>query len=374
MASILTPSGRGAVATVHVEGVDAAALTDEFFHPAGPRKLLSADTGRLVYGRWGSQSGEEVVACRRAADAVEIHCHGGNVAAQAIADDLQSRGANIVDWRTWVKGSERDPLAAAARAALAEAPSARTAAILLDQYQGALRRAMDRVIAALRAGELPTAAKMIDELLRYRPVGLHLTEPFRVVLAGRTNVGKSSLINRLVGYRRAIVFDAPGTTRDVVTAHTCLDGWPVELSDTAGLRAGGDPLEDEGIRRAEFLLPTADLILLVFDASNRWTDHDEALVRRYPLALIVHNKRDLCPELISGRPAGSYTSATTGEGLDELIAAVASRLVPDPPHPGDAVPFARDHFEALTNALAAVTRGDGAAALASLSGFRAPAR
>ena len=81
--------------------------------------------------------------------------------------------------------------------------------------------------------------------------GRHLLTPFDVVLAGPANVGKSSLINALVGYNRAIVYDAPGTTRDVITAETAIDGWPVTLSDTAGLRDSDDPLEMAGVQTAQ---------------------------------------------------------------------------------------------------------------------------
>ena len=87
-----------------------------------------------------------------------------------------------------------------------------------------------------RAADLQAAAARIREWLAWEDFGLHLTRPWNVVLAGRPNVGKSSLINALLGYTRSIVFDQPGTTRDVVTAATAIDGWPIELSDTAGLR------------------------------------------------------------------------------------------------------------------------------------------
>src|SRR6185503_7750192 len=106
-------------------------------------------------------------------------------------------------------------------------------------------------------------------LLALAEVGLHLTTPWRVVFAGPPNVGKSSLVNALLGYPRAIVYDQPGTTRDVLTASTAFDGWPFELRDTAGLRDGIslDSVEVEGVARARAQIATADLVVFVHDRS-----------------------------------------------------------------------------------------------------------
>src|SRR5262249_42285045 len=137
------------------------------------------------------------------------------------------------------------------------------------------------------------AEELIGQLLNRAPLGAHLTQPWRVVIAGPPNVGKSSLINAILGYERAIVFDQPGTTRDVVTAATALDGWPVELADTAGLPAGVDPLDRAGIERETAQADEADCLLLVFDASQPWTHEHELLIERWPSAIVVHNKHDL---------------------------------------------------------------------------------
>jgi tRNA modification GTPase len=96
-----------------------------------------------------------------------------------------------------------------------------------------------------------------------------------VVIAGPPNVGKSSLINALLGYQRAIVFDQPGTTRDVLTATTAIDGWPVELADTAGIREGDDAIETEGVARALAEIRAADLVVEVWDASQETGDRGQ---------------------------------------------------------------------------------------------------
>ena len=124
-----------------------------------------------------------------------------------------------------------------------------------------------------------------------------------MVLAGRTNVGKSSLLNALAGHGRAIVHHVPGTTRDAVTVATAIDGWPVELCDTAGLRPPDDAVERAGIELARERLAEADLVVLVADRSRPWSAEDQALRDQWPGAVLVHNKCDL-PASAGERPAG----------------------------------------------------------------------
>jgi tRNA modification GTPase len=203
-------------------------------------------------------------------------------------------------------------------------------------------------------------------LLARATVGLHLTTPFRVVLAGRPNVGKSSLINALVGYERAIVFDQPGTTRDVVTAATAIDGWPVELADTAGLGESRDAIELAGMELARGRLAAADAIVLVFDKSLAWSAEDDALAAAWPDALIVHNKCDLPLARGPERPAGIDTSTVTRLGIDRLLERVASTLVPVAPPPGAAMPFTREQVDRLRAALEATHRGNASSAMEAL--------
>jgi len=188
--------------------------------------------------------------------------------------------------------------------------------------------------------------KLIDELLQRADLGLHLKKPWRVVIGGRPNVGKSSLMNALVGYERVIIHPASGTTRDAVAVTTAMDGWPVELCDTAGLRSSGDPLEVAAVERANRQLGEADLVVLVFDESQPWSEADDALLRAWPEALVVHNKSDLAPGG-GRRPPGTATSALRGEGIETLTAEIVRRLVPQPLPPGAAVPFTEDQIERL---------------------------
>ena len=238
----LTPPGRGAIATLPI-----GARRDRGGAVAVPRPQRPAagrlPPDRLAVGRFGGDRGEEVVVRRRADDAVELHCHGGLAAVAMIEEALVAAGCQSVAWRDWAAGRHADPIARRRLSALADARTQRTAAILLDQYHGALSRAMDEIRQAIDRGRHDAARQQIDALLARADLGRHLVQPWRVVLAGRVNVGKSSLINALAGYGRSIVHPSPGTTRDAVTVTTAIDGWPVELCDTAGLRSGGDAVE-----------------------------------------------------------------------------------------------------------------------------------
>ncbi len=146
----------------------------------------------------------------------------------------------------------------------------------------------------------------------------------RVALVGRPNVGKSSLLNRLSRRERAIVTELPGTTRDLLESEIVLDGVPITLLDTAGIRATQDVVEQMGIARSEQALATADLVLLIIDGSIGWTPADAALLARIPAGvprLIVANKADLQQGLCQ-EPAEVSVSALHGDGEEQLIQAL----------------------------------------------------
>jgi tRNA modification GTPase len=333
----LTPPGRGAIAVLLVEGPGAlAAVAAECRDPSGAPLAVIAEPGpRLV--RFGPEPAEEVVLLAQGEDRVELNCHGGTAVIDRILDRLAVRGCPAIAWRDWARIAQPDPIAAAALEALAAAPTFRAAAILLDQYRGALRRALLEVDAGFAAGRIDEARGKLQVLARRAGLGRHLVRPWCVVLAGPPNAGKSTLVNALLGYRRALVHPTPGTTRDLVTAVTAIDGWPVELVDTAGLADAEHPLERAGIAMAEQAIATADLVLLVLDPSRAVDATDQAILARWPNALVIRNKSDLPPA--GPHPTGLEISALAGQGLDELLAAISRRLVPDVPEPGAAVPF-----------------------------------
>jgi tRNA modification GTPase len=373
--AILTPAGRGAVAVVAIEGSQALQYTELFFQPHRGGRLSDCELQQIVYGRWGEEPAEDVVACRRSQIQIEVHCHGGAAAVRRIMDDLTAAGATEATWSQLIACHERNSIQAAARTALAHAPTLRVASILLDQYHGALAKQIKSIVELLDQfiSNSPSssieiarrAALSLSKLLVRAPLGLHLTQPWRVVIAGPPNVGKSSLINVLLGFQRAIVFDLPGTTRDVVTGVTALNGWPIELSDTAGLRSSDEPLESAGIQLAMAQVAASDCLVLVFDVSQPWTAANQDFVDRWPSAIVVHNKSDLgAPD--EAAPPGLRLSALTGEGVEWLTATVLSRLITVELTPGEAVPFTDEQIMTLQAAENALGKGDFIGARSSL--------
>jgi len=354
----LTPPGRGAVASLCVAGPMASAHVDRLFHSSSGRPLRHRAERRIALGRWlDAEQGEQLVVCRRSDEKIEMHCHGGEAAVAAIQQSLLQVGCRQLPWQDWVALQAPDSIRAEAAIALAGALTEATAAILLDQYEGALSRELAELGDCLAAGESGAARERVARLLRSAPLGLHLTRRWQVVLAGQPNVGKSSLLNRLLGFERAIVFDQPGTTRDAVSGFTAIGRWPVELSDTAGLRQASGDIETEGVRRATQRLAEADLALLVFDSTQTWSAADEELCRLRPDGLIVHNKSDL-PQAQDNRPAGICVSATTGAGLTDLVERIARRLAPTVPTPGSPIPFTLRQIEALQAVKQSLAGGD----------------
>ena len=349
--AVLTGEGLGAVAVVRVWGVGAVACVDSAFRPHRGKSLAETPPGRPRVGRLGEGTGDEVVALIVSGDQVEVHCHGGLAAIETVVSAIGGAGAIRVPGRDWVRASAPSRTRAEAMLDLPRASSLRAASHLLDQAGGAL----DRALGAIR-DDPGSALAGIESLLAMAPVGTRLVEGWRVVLAGRPNVGKSRLLNALLGYDRAIVDPSPGTTRDVVGARTAFDGWPVELSDTAGLRDSSDPIEAAGVARALESQRAADLVVLVLDRSRPLVDEDRALMAAHPSALIVANKADM-PGVWEGVGL-VVVSAERGDGILDLATEIGHQLVPTPPLPGSALPFRGRHVRRLGLIAEAIRRGD----------------
>lgn len=352
-ASVLTAEGRGAVAVVRVWGAGAIPLADRVFRPTGKRPLSRSTMGRLRVGRVGAGAGDEVVAVvvDGKPPEAEIQCHGGSAAVALVLGALIEGGARVRPPRAWARHSLGSSTRADAEVALASAPTARVAKILLDQAVGALDAELG--VISKDGPDL----NQLEALIGRGRVGLRLVEGWRIVLAGRPNVGKSRLMNALAGYDRAIVDPSPGTTRDVVTAPSAFDGWPVELADTAGLRDASDPIEAEGIALARAHQRRADLVVVVLDRSEPLGEPDRIVLLDHPDALVVANKSDLAAAWDESEVGALPISAEVGAGLDRLSAAIASRLVPDPPPSGSAVPFLPAHARRLAAIRAAIEEG-----------------
>jgi tRNA modification GTPase len=354
--TVLTPDGRGAIGVVQIWGGNAVGVADSVFRPARGDRLAAIPPGRLRLGRIGRGVGDEVVAVRLETEppSVEIQCHGGTRAVTMVIEALQDAGARLAGPERWCEQQARSPIQAAALADLACASTLRTAEILLEQSQGALDRELAELILEIFE-HTDSAPARLDRLIQRGQVGLRLLSGWRVVIVGRPNVGKSRLLNALAGYERAIVDPTPGTTRDVVSVQTALDGWPVTLIDTAGVRTTDDAIETLGIERALREKEAAELVLKVLDRSEPLQSLDRELVASSGQSLLVINKSDLPavwgPEAL-GVPSDSFVSVSSqeGSGIDGLIARMSARIVSDPPEPGVGVPFRLNHLEHLMRA------------------------
>lgn len=357
--AILTPAGQGAIATFGLHGPEAWTVARNLFRPRNPRAFDAEPvTGQFWLGQFGTEMVDEVVlTCKQMApvSSVEIHCHGGREMLRMMSDLLVNQGLKPSTWQEFLQQTTPNRLASEAAIALAQATTHRTAAILLDQFHGSLTKAVEKILQALEETAPDRARDLLKNLTRWIPLGLHLTQPWRVVIAGPPNVGKSSLVNAIAGFQRSIVSPIPGTTRDIVTTQLALNGWPIQLFDTAGLRNETGALEAEGIGLARASIAQADLLLWMMDSSNvpvfppMESDHFR----------IVINKIDLPPAWNLDEVQGAMRiSVQTGAGLPELIEQVGKWLVREGPPAGAAIPFTRFQANSLIEAERKLVQGD----------------
>ena len=343
-----TPS---AIAVIELIGPQAAEWLARHWTPAHRSDTIRIDAIRYGILRLQTQAGElpgnapvgeSVVVCRTAEDRYEVHCHGGHAASQAILNCLLDEGIQIQSAIESFAQTQTDPIDTEATLELLKAKTLRTARILMDQKRGALRDALNQIDRALERADLPEARRLAEELKSWNSVGKHLTSPFDVLLCGPPNVGKSSLLNRILGYRRAIVHDQAGTTRDLLVEETSIEGWPVRIQDSAGIRTSGDLTEQLGVQRAIQASSSADLQLILVDPAEGWTGAHQGLLDCKPQkSMLVLTKADLRlprPNSLPACPSLSV-SAQTGEGIDDLLKAIARGLVPVEPSENQAVLF-----------------------------------
>lgn len=353
----LTGPGRSAIATIRVQGdLAALELPTPLFRPAGGRCVIEFVIDVLYFGVWGDP-GEDVVVCRTGADSLEMTCHGGVAAVARILEDLAGRGFVCEESRGQVAGERASSDSEAQRrldssaglclplAALQRARTQRTAEILLVQTSGV----WDRFVERLDRSQRDESARLIDEALSWAEFGRHLIEPWNVVLCGRPNVGKSSLMNSLAGYTRSIVSEQAGTTRDRVTLETAIDGWPVRITDTAGIRETQDAIEREGVAQTFDALDAADLVVIVLDQSEPLTPEDLRLLERTARRrIVVAHKVDLPPAPQDRWPEDTLeVSSVNGAGINDLLKAIAQLLVPRLPDAGQPVPVTSPQVDRL---------------------------
>ncbi|MFA7524028.1 MAG: tRNA uridine-5-carboxymethylaminomethyl(34) synthesis GTPase MnmE [Acidithiobacillus sp.] len=383
--AIATPPGEGGVGILRLSGPQASSIATALCGgPTGKPLTPRHAHFRRFYARDGSLIDHGIALYFPAPNSytgetvVELQGHGSPLAlasllTEAIALGARAARAGEFSERAFLNG-RLDLAQAEAVADLIHARSDAQARAAAASLEGAFSQAVDdihgqllRLLALAEAGldfseedlgdaheqaigdSLVRLDAQVAHLLKQAQQGARLARGGRVVLAGRPNVGKSSLMNALARRESAIVTAIPGTTRDLLREEIVLGGLPVELVDTAGLREATDAVEAEGVARARNILHSAQLILLVADASTGWQTEDEVILRDLPEGprRIIWNKMDLVsapPATPTGEEAIPL-SAQTGAGLDALHRSLIEALGVQ----GDSCPFSarRRHVEAL---------------------------
>ena len=380
IAALATAPGRGGVAVVRMSGADAWEMAGRVLG----RPIRDAQAGRFFFSRFGEADSGLVLVFKgphsyTGEDVVEFHGHGGSVAPRRVLEACFAAGARLArrgefTERAFLNGkldlsaaeavidlvdARTDRAAVDAQARLAGALSQRYESLYAEalELSGRLEHLLDVSEEEMPEGTMEAIAadiaqlrQRIDGLLATAHEGRILREGALVVLAGAPNAGKSSLMNALLGSRRAIVSDVAGTTRDTIEEGLDLDGWPVRLVDTAGLRETADAIEAEGVARAESQIAEADLVI--------------ALDCDVPGAIRIHAKCDLDgpADARSSETAPLRVSAKTGEGLAALRQRIAERLATlaakGSEETGDVTARQASQLETAAQALAGADVGD----------------
>ncbi len=297
-----------------------------------------------------SIAGEAVVLCRTGSDCYELHCHGGLAAANIIVQCLKDAGFEPDNRRGFGDSPEESAIDYQAIEDLQRSVSIETASLLMDQSRGALSKAVRNLMVLINKGDTNGAVDSVRELIRWAELGTHLVEPWKIVLAGPPNSGKSSLLNAILGYQRAIVHEQAGTTRDLLTEHTSVGGWPVVIVDSAGVRETEDRIEGAGIAASFVAVGSANCLLLLVSPELGWQAEHNAILSGYrgDRVIVVETKSDLgSVKGLSVNYPSIATSVAEPQSIERLLHAVERALVPHIPPSGTAIPFRREHVEAF---------------------------
>ncbi len=330
--AMLTPTGRGAVAVIWFQGASATKTIDKLFVTKSGDSVSGRPNQRLLYGHW-KPTAEDVILIRKSSQAFEIHCHGGKAAPATIMGSLKKHGFRALQPIELATAIHQSGWKAQIANAISQATTERSALLLLHQYSIA-DKLVKRFTDLLQTHQKETLLLELPQVIQGANFGIHLTRPWSVVVCGKPNVGKSSLMNAIVGFNRAIVHAQPGTTRDVVTQTTAVDGWPIELKDTAGLRNAEDSIEAIGVRLSREEIRSADLVVAVFDATGDWTREDHELLDESGASLAIFNKQDALEADFEPPNLAAIclqTSAKTGAGIPLLVESLAAEIASELP-------------------------------------------
>ena len=399
IAAISTANALSAIGIVRISGAGCFAICDKVFQPASGRPFSAARPREMVLGRLLDREGEAIDSCLAVRfpgpgsytgeDCAEFHCHGSPVVLREALEALFAAGARQAGRGEFTKraflNGRMDLTQAEAVIDLIESETAQAAHNAVEQLGGALRKKIEPVYDALldiasrfyavvdypdediedltreeTLGTLAQAERTLEALLATAGRGRVLRRGVPTAILGRPNVGKSSLLNALVGYDRAIVTDIAGTTRDTVEEKAAAGGVLLRLIDTAGIRETGDAVERLGVERSRRAAEEAELALLVLDGSRPLTEEDRTAAeaaRLAPRVIVIRNKCDL-PQALDPAPLAELgpvldVSAREGIGLDALENAIAA-LFPDGEAPAGEILTNLRQTEAVSRALEAV--------------------
>jgi tRNA modification GTPase len=373
IAAIATAPGSGGIGIIRISGPQAEAILQQIFVPHRPR--TSYPSHRLIYGKVVERKGtvlDEVMAVLMRApqtytreDVVEIQSHGSWPVLQALLVEVLQAGARPAEPGEFTKraflAGRIDLTRAEAVIDLIEARTAAGARLAAQHLQGSffeqisnVRESLIIMLASVEvaidfpddAGEILFADQMLTQvhtellaplqhLLALADQGKVIREGVKAVIAGRPNVGKSSLLNALLREERALVTDIPGTTRDTIEELISVQGIPVHLVDTAGIREHTEAVEGLGIERAKQKMEQADIVLLVLDASQGLTGQDQELINWLDKKkrIIILNKIDLAaPDLLErlsrefANEIQVHLAAKHGTGMDTLLEALQKMI------------------------------------------------
>lgn len=370
IAAVSTPPGNGGIGIIRVSGDLAATVGHTIFKPVYDGGLVSHrfSFGMIRDVASGEHIDEAMAVYMRAPrsytreDVLELHCHGGWLVVERVLALVLSCGVRLADpgeftRRAFLNGridlaqaeAVMDIIASKSEAALKLAQNQREGALSkrIDDVRGYLLRALALVeayidfpdddlgetdIASIHAS-VEEARNLITGLLSTFEEGRILRDGISVLIVGKPNVGKSSLLNRLLNENRAIVTHIPGTTRDIIEETITFDGLSVRLLDTAGIRHTDDLVEQEGISRALEKIPLADIVIAVFDASREFSQEDQMIFDALDgyRTIAVFNKSDLQQRFVlpdEGRFVATVRiTALSGEGVDLLKQTVCRQFL-----------------------------------------------
>jgi tRNA modification GTPase len=378
--AVSTPVGEGGMAVIRISGSESISIADRIFK--GPKPLALSESHRVFHG-WIVEDTEpidEVVVAifknpksYTGEDLVEISCHGGIFLSRRILELTVKKGARPAQPGEFTKraflNGKLDLSQAEAVADLIQAKTENSRKVAIYQLQGnlskrifKLKEKMVQLCSKLELeldfceediefisreelrAQLYSIKSEIDEFIHSFDRGRLCREGLRAVIVGKPNVGKSSVLNALLEKERAIVAESPGTTRDTVEDVLDLDGLLLTLTDTAGIRITSDPIENEGVRRAEKAIEIADMILLIVDGSQDLTSEDDRVIQSLngmgKMVLCVINKIDLPQKidysslsiklkLISPKQKPVEISASKQINIEKLIQTILKSVLSD---------------------------------------------